>query len=230
MSTLDLILSCEHASANIPSAYQPFFNGSRRLLASHRAYDIGALSIFKALKPQALFSCVGKQTRLLVDLNRSLHHRHLIAECFKGLSDEQKTQVIDQFYHPYREAVFSAVSQSSRPLHIACHSFTPVLDGVHRVNDIGLLYDPASSSEKRFCALWRKAILEINPRLVVRMNMPYRGVSDGLPTSIRRAKLNRHYIGIELEVNQCHFTAEGLDKSNMAMVIRNSLLSLMREF
>jgi len=41
----------------------------------------------------------------------------------------------------------------------------------------------------------------LDPTLRLRRNAPYRGVSDGLPTTLRRRFGNR-YLGMELEVNQ----------------------------
>ena len=42
----------------------------------------------------------------------------------------------------------------------------------------------------------------MNVALRVRMNYPYRGVSDGLTRALRRRHGDRDYAGIELELNQ----------------------------
>jgi predicted N-formylglutamate amidohydrolase len=81
------------------------------------------------------------------------------------------------------------------------HSFTPVLDGVVRRTDVGVLYDPRRPGE-------RDLALELRRRLRaahdwrVRLNDPYRGNADGLTTTLRRRFPENRYWGIELEVNQ----------------------------
>jgi hypothetical protein len=54
------------------------------------------------------------------------------------------------------------------------------------------------------CARWQEALRRRERSLVVRRNYPYRGVSDGLPTHLRRRFRERCYAGVELEVNQKH--------------------------
>jgi predicted N-formylglutamate amidohydrolase len=88
-------------------------------------------------------------------------------------------------------------------LHIGSHSFTPDLDGVARMADIGVLYDPARVLEQRFAALWL-ASLRARGAGVVRRNYPYQGRNDGLPTLLRRRFDPYDYLGLELEVNQRH--------------------------
>jgi len=89
-------------------------------------------------------------------------------------------------------------------IHIAAHSFTPVLDGVARTADVGLLYDPARAGEVHLCARWQAALAALAPQLRTRRNYPYRGKSDGLCSWLRRRFDERAYVGIELEVNQKH--------------------------
>lgn len=104
---------------------------------------------------------------------------------------------------------------------MAVHSFTPVLDGVPRNVDIGLLYDPAQGQERSFCGAWRKALAARAPHLRIRMNQPYKGISDGFPTALRRA-FPQHYAGVELEVNQ-RFAQGGKMDQELARALRGSL-------
>jgi hypothetical protein len=71
-----------------------------------------------------------------------------------------------------------------------------------RLADIGLLYDPGRAGEKRFCQYWRAALRARDPDLRIRFNYPYRGAADGHTTALRKRFSARHYLGIELEVNQ----------------------------
>lgn len=105
-----------------------------------------------------------------------------------------------------REAVAARVAANRAKglatLHIGVHSFTPVLDGVVRGADVGLLYDPARPGERAFCLRWQQALRSLAPALAVRRNAPYRGASDGLTTWLRRAHPGSVNLGLELEMNQ----------------------------
>lgn len=87
-------------------------------------------------------------------------------------------------------------------LQLSVHSFTPVLDGRRRNADVGLLYDPASGAEARFCRGWQARLAASARGWRVRRNYPYRGTADGLVVALRREFAGQPYLGIELELNQ----------------------------
>ena len=199
-----LIVSCEHASAAVPPAYSELFHEPAALLATHRASDLGAFAAARelaaALKAQLL---AGEVTRLLVDLNRNEHNPRVFSDFSRSLSLNQRAELLTRYHAPYRTAVTSAVQAAGKPvLHLAVHSFTPVLNGQTRRADIGLLYDPNREPEKRLALKLQRALREREPTLRVRRNYPYRGVSDGLTTSLRRQFTGADYLGLELELNQ----------------------------
>lgn len=191
----------------MPAKYGPLFRKHRAALDSHRGYDPGALAVARdfaaALGAELVHSTT---TRLLVELNRSLHHRALFSEISCKLPPDERRKVLDRYYFPYREwveaQVRDAVEQRRRVLHISCHSFTPRLVGETRRADIGLLYDPRRTAEARFCSVWQNTLGDADPRLTVRRNYPYRGYADGLTTSLRKRYPDPAYAGIEIEVNQ----------------------------
>jgi predicted N-formylglutamate amidohydrolase len=145
-------------------------------------------------------------SRLLVELNRSPHHRQIFSEVTRALPLDERRKLLERYYFPYREGVETRVHDAAdlkeRVVHVSCHSFTPRLDGEERRADVGLLYDPKRAAEVDFCSAWQKALRSEDPRLVVRRNYPYRGYADGLTTSLRRRYPDPAYAGIELEVNQ----------------------------
>lgn len=201
---MKLLITCEHAENTIPKNYQSLFNNKTRLLQSHQGIDIGAISLYKTLVKQ--FDChhfAGKYSRLLVDLNRSLHHPNLFSNITKQLTNQQKKELLDKYYHPYRNSISHFIEKTTQEkqtvLHISVHSFTPVLNGHQRDCDIGLLYDPARHLEKRFCQQWKHAL---HKKIKTRVNYPYKGKSDGLTSSLRKKYGAQNYIGIELETNQ----------------------------
>lgn len=230
MPKLSLLLSCEHASKAIPSRYASYFERAGKTLMTHRGYDIGAIAVYRAMKPLAGFALAAKYSRLLIDLNRSLKHQAVFSEFSKALLPEEKACIVEEIYQPYRDALISAITQHKHPLHIACHTFTPVLGGQVRHNDVGFLYDPRSPGEKAFCTRWRANLLALAPGLKVRMNYPYLGSSDGLPTHIRKSQSNPSYIGIELEVNQRHFSPDGLCQTEVVSLLKKSLSTTIKEY
>jgi len=203
---MKLVVSCEHASADIPTEYQFLFSQQSEVLTTHRAYDIGAIELFTLLAQKADFGLQAQTSRLLVELNRSLHHSKLFSEFTQDLDRKTKNSILDHYYHPYRNELTSqiqqAMGQNQRVLHISVHSFTPVLNGERRQADIGLLYDSTRLEEKNFSRSWKQSLLRLNPELNIRYNYPYAGKADGFTTHLRKQFSQADYLGIELEVNQ----------------------------
>ncbi|MEJ2513619.1 MAG: N-formylglutamate amidohydrolase [Gammaproteobacteria bacterium] len=205
------LFTCEHATRHVPPAYRPLFSKAGSVLASHRGWDPGALEVFHALGPdRADLALEGRATRLLVDLNRSLHHPRLFSEFTRKLPEIDRRAIIAAWWRPFRDAAEDAVARwlhdNHCVIHLSVHSFTPVLDGRSRAADFGLLYDPARQAERRFADAWGRRLRARGWN--VRMNYPYRGVSDGHATALRRRHRDR-YAGVELELNQGLFGAAG---------------------
>lgn len=173
-------------------------------MASHRGWDIGALEVAKALSKSLRVKLYFATTsRLLIELNRSIHHPNLFSTLTMTLSKEEKKKIIETFYLPYRNTISGVVEneieKNNEVIHISIHSFTPELNGVVRNADIGLLFDPSRENEKNFCKNWKKKI-KAKSNLKVRFNYPYKGTADGFTTFLRK-KFLYNYSGIELEVN-----------------------------
>lgn len=184
------------------------------MLASHRGYDAGALRMATALAT-ALDAPLVTSTvsRLVVDLNRSVGHRHHFSAFTRTLAKAERAAIVAAHYRPYRDQVEdrvgTIVARGRRTVHISAHSFTPVLDGHVRRADVGLLYDPARPGESALCARWKAALAAAAPALVVRRNYPYQGKCDGLTAHLRRRFSAAAYVGVELEVNQRIVAAGG---------------------
>lgn len=198
------LISAEHASNHVPERWQPLFDGASKVLDSHRAWDPGSRETAEALA-SALGAplLTGKVTRLLIDLNRSQSHPRRFSEFSRGLPQAQKQALIDGYWKPHWDAYRSHLeSLPGRIVHIACHSFTPVLDGKTRRTDIGLLYDPSRNREAQYCQRLASALRVALPDLTVHMNQPYRGVSNGMGQQHRRLFDDSRLITFELEINQ----------------------------
>jgi predicted N-formylglutamate amidohydrolase len=208
-----LVLSCEHGGNEVPPEYTALFLGQEALLDSHRGWDPGALELGQQMaKACSVPLHAATTTRLLVELNRSIAHRQLFSAVTRPLASTLRRHIVDTHYRPHRDAIEGAVAAhidaGYRVLHIASHSFTPVLDSEARRADVAWLYDPARAGEASFAASWMKDFAPRAPGLRLRRNYPYQGRSDGLMSLLRRRHPDVHYRGIELEVNQ-RFVMQG---------------------
>ncbi len=202
---MKFLLTCEHSGNHIPQNFKTCFKNRESVLNTHRGFDIGALDMFRTLQPLADYSNYSETSRLLIELNRSLHHPNLFSEFTKTLPKSEKQRLINSYYLPYRNAVEQTIkhwiAKGETVLHLSVHSFTPILNGKERQCDIGLLYDSRRIEEKILCAQLKKELLLQNPKLNVRFNYPYLGKADGFTTYLRK-KFSKNYLGIELEMNQ----------------------------
>jgi len=201
------VVTCEHGGNNIPDDYRSFFVAHRAILETHRGYDPGALLLAQELS-SALDAPLEASTtsRLLVDLNRSIGHRHLFFEATASAPGKVRTEIVETHYRPYRDRVehllAQALEKGLRVVHISSHSFTPVLDGQVRNADVGLLYDPSRLPERQLCKRWKASLKTLAPDLRVRSNYPYLGKGDGFTSYLRKRFGPHSYVGIELEINQ----------------------------
>lgn len=205
------ILSCEHASCELPKNYQSLY--SSRYLHSHRGYDRGAFKVFQQLKSQFdVWGIAGQYSRLLIDLNRSLNNPQVFSNRSNLLSDKDKIQIVNDLYSPYRNAVLLKIKelllQQAYVIHLSIHSFTPILKGDKRTNDLGLLFDPKRQLEQKLCTTLKKQF-DSSSTLQVAFNQPYAGTDDGLTTTLRTEFSDAQYAGIEIEFNQNIFNNKG---------------------
>jgi len=206
------LVTCEHASHAFPAPLENL-GLPIGLSATHFGWDRGAREIARTLASR--LGCPyfeGRFSRLVVDLNRSIRHPRVIPPDTAGvdlvsnrtMDRTQRQQRLARWWLPHVEAVRAAADRSShggrRCVHIAVHSFTPVLGGEVRDCDVGILFDPASSPERALAGSLREAVAEAG--LKCRFNYPYRGASDGLVTSLRKSLGKDRYLGFEIEINQ----------------------------
>ncbi len=202
---MKIILTCEHGGNFIPASLNYLFKDEIKSVNSHRGIDLGAEDLFRDLKPLADYSLSGNICRLVIELNRSMKSRNLFSDITAPLSVAEKESLIKKYYIPFRREVIKEVENSVKSgrevLHISIHSFTPYYNENIRNADIGLLYDPSRNSEKKFTVLLKQILHSEASDLKVRMNYPYRGISDGHTRSLRK-QFPERYAGIEIEINQ----------------------------
>ena len=208
-----LILTCEHASNKLPATFKSAVPAE--VLKTHRAYDIGALAVFRKLvkfaKPE--FYCEGKFSRLFVDLNRTITNKSAFSDYLRD-NAKAKAQAtaywteyrtaIEKFVETALKSKTRAAKSAPSVVHLGIHSFTPVLNGKIRNTDIGILCDPARPQERAYANVIKAEIMRLYPAMKVRFNYPYKGTTDGLTTTLRK-KFGPRYVGIEIEINQKFF-------------------------
>lgn len=228
-----LLFTCEHGGNQVPRAYQHVFKGAKAkaALATHRGIDIGALAVSQEVvtlfKAPLIFATV---TRLLVDLNRSPGHKHMLSEFSRELSDAEQERAIADHYWPYRHEVEAwiakRVARGQKVIHISMHSFTPKLHGPVRNAEIGLLYDPRRAIEANGADLMHDALKISAGSLRVRRNYPYKGTADAFQLHLRRQFSEKLYAAFEIEMNQAVVgTAAG--RKQMVLGLKPALEALL---
>jgi predicted N-formylglutamate amidohydrolase len=189
--------SCEHAGNQIPASLKNEVKIPKSVINTHRAIDLGAknilLKLAKEFNSEPLYNDI---SRLIIEYNRSMHHPKLFSEYSRGI-DQLPKDLLIRDYKIYRQKIIKKVKNCH--YHLSIHSFTPVLNEVTRNCEIGLLYDPRRFKEKRFCEELKKLLNEQG--ITCRLNYPYKGISDGLTTYLRK-EIGSNYAGIEIEFNQ----------------------------
>lgn len=152
-STEPVLLVCDHASRRLPRSVGDLGldPAARR---SHLAQDIGAGDLTRRLAEALSATAVlAGYSRLVVDLNRDLLDSEAFLEYGDGvpipgnrnLPQAERQARADALYRPYHTAIHEQIRRLAAsvqpPAVIAVHSFTPVLNGVSRPWEIGVLWD-----------------------------------------------------------------------------------------
>ncbi len=201
-----IVITCEHADNYIPKDFKLLFTGYENELESHLGWDPGAFAVaklmVKELKCPFYFQ---KVSRLLVEVNRSIDHPQLFSKYVQKLDDSIKSLLLEKYYHSYRNTVedkiAGLINEGYEVVHISIHSFTPVLNGMERMVELGLLFDDKNSEELAFNNQWKDLLQEEMPDYTIMHNVPYHGADDGFTTYLRN-KYTSNYIGIEIEISQ----------------------------
>ncbi len=152
-STLPVLLVCDHASRRFPASLADLGldPAARRC---HLAWDIGAGALTERLAGSLGATAVMQEySRLIIDCNRQLLDPGAFLEFGDGvviagnrnLGEADKAARAKQIYWPYHQAVSAEIERLRQcghpPAVIAVHSFTPVLHGVARHWEMGVLWD-----------------------------------------------------------------------------------------
>jgi predicted N-formylglutamate amidohydrolase len=179
--TLPMLLVCDHASRRFPTALgdmglDPF---ARRC---HLAWDIGAGALTERLSSRlGITAVLAQYSRLVVDCNRDLFDPGAFLEFGDGvvvhgnrnLNQAGKDRRAAEIYWPYHYAIDMELKRlaafGDTTAFFAIHSFTPVMNGVSREVEIGILWDADRDTAELLIEGFRNAGFKVGD------NEPYSG-------------------------------------------------------
>lgn len=156
-----LVLTCEHASAEVPAPLQ-VSDADRPWLKTHWGVDIGAADVTRWLSAALDAPAVlGVASRLVLDLNRAPTDPTLVRTEVEGhplgfntsLDETDRQERLVRIHTPYHAAVEAQLrARQARPgpvLLLSIHSFTPTYLGARRDVEMGVLFDDHKGLARR---------------------------------------------------------------------------------
>jgi predicted N-formylglutamate amidohydrolase len=151
-SSLPIVLSCEHASGEIPDEFGDLGMTEEHLTECARGKDQGAADLFDYLVRE--LDCLGVRngvSRLVIDANRYEDQDELIPTRWGGkeipgnigLSDDERTRRIELYCRPYHQALVDSLLACEQ-LHgkvffFAIHAMAEQFEGQVREMDFALI-------------------------------------------------------------------------------------------
>ena len=142
---------CEHASNYMPARYRRLGLPEQEL-SRHIAWDIGAAELTRQLATRLdAVAFLAGASRLLVDCNRPLDSPSLIPEISeipipgnRNIGSAEKRERVRTWFEPLHTAIARLLDERKARRQpaavIGVHSFTPVLAGVRRPMNAGVLF------------------------------------------------------------------------------------------
>ncbi len=195
-----LLLVCDHAGQAIPAALGDLGLAPRDR-GRHAAYDIGAEWVARALA--ARFGApllLGSFSRLVVDLNRDpadptsmpAESDGTLVPANRDLAPAARERRLSALFHPYHAAVEGLLADHPGVPLLSVHTCTPIMGGVWRPWQIGVLW-----GQDGRLALPLIAALRRDLSLNVGDNQPYSG-RGGKGYTIARHGPGRMHASVEL--------------------------------
>ncbi|MET0268872.1 MAG: N-formylglutamate amidohydrolase [Sphingomonas sp.] len=205
------LLTGDHAGVLIPASLDSLgLSDAER--ARHIACDIGVRELGRRLATLLDATFVHQRySRLVIDCNRDPASPEAIPAVSDGtaipgnrdLADADRDARIAAIHAPYHAAVADLLdARVGRPtVLVALHSFTPVMAGIARPWDIGILHDGGDAAFARAVLEW----LDGQAGFTTGDNEPYR--MDATDHSVPRHAYPRALPYVEVEFRQDHLSA-----------------------
>ncbi|MCP5152595.1 MAG: N-formylglutamate amidohydrolase [Ectothiorhodospiraceae bacterium] len=172
-----VVLVCEHAGRALPAALGTL--GLDALdLADHIAWDIGAATVARSMARRLDAPLVLQAySRLVIDCNRPLDAPDSIPPVSDGrvipgnaeLTAATRAARAREVFVPYQDAVAAQLDRPGCRAAFSIHSFTPVMAGVRRPWDAGLLFRDDTRTSSSLARVLRLHA----PELHIGLNQPY---------------------------------------------------------
>lgn len=182
-TAVPLLLICEHASNAVPEGWGDL-GVPAALLLDHIAWDIGAGAVTRSLSARLGATAVlARYSRLFFDGNRQPGREDAIPPTSDGhavpgnagIDAEERALRRRIAFDPLHAAIAAQIDRSLsagvRPLVLAIHSFTPVMTGVPRPWEIGVLWNECDDLAAAMLAALARP--DIGGDLTVGANQPY---------------------------------------------------------
>lgn len=198
-----VLLTCEHASNELPPGYT-WPEEDAWIVGMHWAFDLGIADMTRALAAElgapATLSCF---SRLLIDPNRPLDSDTLVRRVADGreiafnreLNEAEVAARVERCWRPYHETLDAMVAAWPGVDLLSMHSFTPNYEGAVRSTEIGVLFD----LDEPWAERWYLGLQGAGFR--VARNDPWSG-KGGFMYSVQEAAVQHGRRAIELEVRQ----------------------------
>lgn len=198
-------LTGDHAGQRVPARLEGL-GVPRAELDRHIGWDIGIAEVARLLSARLdAFAIVQTYSRLVIDCNRPLGALTSIPETSDGtvvhgnhgLDDGARAARAREIHAPYHDRIVAELDAraATRPIVIALHSFTPVMQGFVRPWQAGVLYNRQPAFSRAL-----KPLLEAEG-FVVGDNEPY-AVGDGTDYGIPVHAEGRELPSLLLEIRQ----------------------------
>jgi len=223
---LKTVFTCEHGGNQIPDAYKEIFKGFEHVLTTFKAYDIGAMSLFKdLLEETGNYSNYFPYCRLLVDVDKSLDNPDLFSQAMIRAPEAARQKVLKDFYKPWRKDVeqnIALLMKDNHVIHCSVHTFPNTVNEELRKLDVAVLYDENRASDKFFAEHFLNLLSNENPRMQIEANYDIPGGKEGFVSQLRAKRgFAKNYTGIQLEVSQSF----PLGKSDKWIDVRRSIVN-----
>jgi len=215
-SKSNILISCEHASNDIPKRYGLLGLEKKEFLKVSHNHDIGAKDIARIISDSLNARCLlANYCRLIIDLNRDLKNPTLIIKDSFGIkipfnqniSSKEKSLRIDNYYIPYHRSLKQGVDdikKQEKGYYISIHSFNHWINDKERKIDIGILY--AFKKDEKF-AKYIKKELEATTDFNIKFNEPYSAMKGSAFCTNKYGK-NNNIKAIEFEINDKHLKSK----------------------
>lgn len=218
------LLTGDHAGNAVPRAMGSLGLGPGEL-ARHIGWDIGIAGLGRQMAEILDATFVEQRySRLVIDCNRQPDRPDAVPAVSDGTvvpanadpGDRDRQARIRSIHSPYHRKVAELLADRIGVTMVALHSFTPVMDGIARPWDIGILYDGGDTS----FAGTLLGRLRSRGDLTVGDNQPYR--MDETDYSVPRHAYAARRPYAEVEVRQDHLT-DSAGQARWAHILADAL-------